>query len=86
MSVSDGMFCSELIGYAYNVSRQFGFVNGADVLCPDSFCPLRRRAIAAVKELCKQSLARFLQARRHVYTPSKTKNYVKNYWHGSCIL
>ena len=80
------MCIRDRIGYAYNVSRQLGFVNGADVLCPDSFCPLRRRACAAVKELCKQSLARFLQARRYVYTPSETKNYVKNNWHGSCIL
>ena len=46
-------FVSEVVGYVYNIPCQFGFVNGADNLCPDSFCPLRRRAITAVKELCK---------------------------------
>lgn len=79
-------FVSEVVGYVYNIPWQFWLVNGADNLCPDIFCPLRRRAITAGKKLCKQSLAHFLQAHRHVYTPSKTKNYVKNYWHTSCIL
>ena len=45
-------FVSEVIGYVYNIPWQFWFVNGADTFCPDSFCPLLRRVIAAVKELC----------------------------------